>query len=253
MPQKGVNNIMSRQQVAIKNSTMGLISQIVTLIFQFWTRSIFVKYLGVELLGISSTFSSILNTLSLAELGFQSAVVYSLYKPLANDNKEKVNEIYKNKFNELPKTIVFDTITHLYLDITNFNRRNYSGFDIHSQNNDDAQSLNEFIENKLIREKNINIVLMAHTTIEPKTNRFSVPAQGSFARAGGFVSFVDESIYIDRNEEHLIVLKDPTNAVVRSVLKYDEDKFVVHFNTFNINKHLAALEHISNDSEESKL
>ena len=84
---------MSRQQVAIKNSAMGLISQIVTLIFQFWTRSIFVKYLGVELLGISSTFSSILNTLSLAELGFQSAVVYSLYKPLANDNKEKVNEI----------------------------------------------------------------------------------------------------------------------------------------------------------------
>ena len=141
----------------------------------------------------------------------------------------------------------------MYLDITNFNRRNYSGFDIHSQNNDDAQSLNDFIENKLIREKNINIVLMAHTTIEPKTNRFSVPAQGSFARAGGFVSFVDESIYIDRNEEHLIVLKDPTNAVVRSVLKYDEDKFVVHFNTFDINKHLAALEHISNDSEESKL
>ena len=160
---------------------------------------------------------------------------------------------YKNKLNELPRTIVFDTITHLYLDITNFNRRNYSGFDIHSQNNDDAQSLNDFIENKLIREKNINIVLMAHTTIEPKTNRFSVPAQGSFARAGGFVSFVDESIYIDRNEEHLIVLKDPTNAVVRSVLKYDEDKFVVHFNTFDINKHLAALEHISNDSEESKL
>ena len=84
---------MGRQQVAIKNSTMGLVSQLVALFFQFWTRSIFVKYLGVELLGISSTFSSVLNTLSLAELGFQSAVVYSLYKPLAENDHDKVNEI----------------------------------------------------------------------------------------------------------------------------------------------------------------
>ena len=84
---------MNRRQVAIKNSTVGLLSQLVTLFFQFWTRRIFVKYLGVELLGISSTFSSILNTLSLAELGFQSAVVYSLYKPLVENDYEKINEI----------------------------------------------------------------------------------------------------------------------------------------------------------------
>lgn len=84
---------MSRQQIAIKNSMLGLVSQIVTLILQFWTRSIFVKYLGVEMLGISSTFSSVLNTLSLTELGFQSAVVYSLYKPLSERNNDKVNEI----------------------------------------------------------------------------------------------------------------------------------------------------------------
>ena len=51
------------------------------------------KYLGVELLGISSTFSSVLNTLSLAELGFQSAIIYSLYKPLANNDYEAINKI----------------------------------------------------------------------------------------------------------------------------------------------------------------
>lgn len=84
---------MSRQQIAIKNSSVGLISQVVTLFFQFWTRSIFVHYLGVEMLGISSTFSSVLNTLSLADFGFQSAVVYSLYKPLVENDYEKVNEI----------------------------------------------------------------------------------------------------------------------------------------------------------------
>lgn len=84
---------MSRQQIAIKNSMVGLISQIITLLLQFWIRSIFVQYLGVEILGISSTFSSVLNTLSLTELGFQSAVIYSLYRPLAEKDYYKVNEI----------------------------------------------------------------------------------------------------------------------------------------------------------------
>ena len=80
---------MSRQQIAIKNSMTGLMSQIIVLILQFWTRSIFVQHLGVEMLGISSTLSSILNTLSLTELGFQSAVIYSLYRPLAEKNYNK--------------------------------------------------------------------------------------------------------------------------------------------------------------------
>lgn len=84
---------MGRQKIAIKNSMVGLISQFITLIIQFLTRSIFIQYLGVEMLGISSTFSSILNTLSLTELGFQSAVVYSLYNPLVKKEYNRVNEI----------------------------------------------------------------------------------------------------------------------------------------------------------------
>lgn len=84
---------MDRKTLALRNSSIGLASQIIAIVFQFITRSIFVKYLGVELLGISSTFSSVLNTLSLAELGFQSAIIYSLYKPLANNDYEAINKI----------------------------------------------------------------------------------------------------------------------------------------------------------------
>lgn len=160
---------------------------------------------------------------------------------------------YKEKFKEFPKTIIFDTITHLYLELTNYNSKVYQGFNIHSQNNDDAQAINDFIENKLIREKGINVILMAHTTIEPKTGRFTIPAQGQFAKAGGFVSFVDESIYIDRGEEHSVVLKDSTNAVVRSNMKYSEDKVLANFNTFDINKHIAELEKIANESKDEAI
>jgi O-antigen/teichoic acid export membrane protein len=57
------------------------------------SRKIFIDYLGIELLGLSSTFTSILNTLSLAELGFQSAIVYSLYKPINRKDEREINEI----------------------------------------------------------------------------------------------------------------------------------------------------------------
>lgn len=84
---------MDRKSLALRNSSIGLFSQIIAIAFQFITRSVFVKYLGVELLGISSTFSSVLNTLSLAELGFQSAIIYSLYKPLAINDYDTINKI----------------------------------------------------------------------------------------------------------------------------------------------------------------
>lgn len=82
-----------KKKAIIKNSSVGLISQAATMLFTFVTRSLFIKYIGVELLGLNSTFSSVLTALSLAELGFQSAIVYNLYKPLHDNNIEEVNSI----------------------------------------------------------------------------------------------------------------------------------------------------------------
>lgn len=84
---------MNRSKIIIKNSGIALIGQVIVMIFNFITRSIFIKYLGVELLGISSTFTSVLSTLSLADLGFQTAIVYSLYRPLKDNDKNKINDI----------------------------------------------------------------------------------------------------------------------------------------------------------------
>lgn len=58
--------------------------------FAFVSRSLIVHYLGDEYLGLSSLFSSILQVLSMAELGFSSAIVYNMYKPLAEGDTQKV-------------------------------------------------------------------------------------------------------------------------------------------------------------------
>lgn len=76
-----------------KNSAMGFLGQFIAMLFQFACRKVFLDYIGIEILGLSSTFTSILNTLSLAELGFQNAIVYSLYVPLNRGDTEKVNSI----------------------------------------------------------------------------------------------------------------------------------------------------------------
>lgn len=83
----------SRKKIAVQNSGIGLISQVVSLLLQIISRKMFIQYIGEELLGLNGTFTSILSTLSLAELGIQNAISYALYRPLAEKNEEKINEI----------------------------------------------------------------------------------------------------------------------------------------------------------------
>ena len=77
----------------MRNSTVSLISQVISTLLHFVSRRIFIQYMGVELLGLNSTFASILSTLSLAELGFQQVIVFHLYGVLAKDDKEKINSL----------------------------------------------------------------------------------------------------------------------------------------------------------------
>lgn len=84
---------MKRSERAFKNSAISFISQISSLLITLITRRFFLQYLGVELLGLNSTFASILNTLSLAELGFETAIIYNLYQPLANRDYKKISVI----------------------------------------------------------------------------------------------------------------------------------------------------------------
>lgn len=57
------------------------------MLIAFPARYIFIKTLGVEYLGLNSLFINIVTILSLADLGIGSAIVYSLYAPLAKKTK----------------------------------------------------------------------------------------------------------------------------------------------------------------------
>lgn len=80
-----------------KRSTKNLIyawgGQFALLFIKFAARRIFVHILNSEYLGIDGLFSNILSMLSLAELGIGTAIIYSLYKPLAANDAHNVNAI----------------------------------------------------------------------------------------------------------------------------------------------------------------
>lgn len=85
----------SRTHYSLMNSSVSTIVYLIKLVLSFAVRSYFIKYLGVEYLGLNGLFTNILSFLSLAELGIGTSIVYELYKPLAFDNKEEIKSLMK--------------------------------------------------------------------------------------------------------------------------------------------------------------
>ena len=83
----------SRFKNSIRNTFFALLAQIVNVFCKFYERQIFIETLGVEYLGLSTAFTGILAVISFAELGIGSAIIYSLYKPIAENDTEKINSL----------------------------------------------------------------------------------------------------------------------------------------------------------------
>ena len=79
---------LNRTQNAKRNIAFGLVNKNVTLLFPFIIRMVMIRTIGAEYLGLGSLFQSILQVLNITELGFSSAVVYSMYKPIAEEDTE---------------------------------------------------------------------------------------------------------------------------------------------------------------------
>ncbi len=89
---------------SIRNIFAGILMQITVMILNFVSRAVFVKILSIEYLGVNGLFTDILSMLNLAELGIGSVIIYSLYKPLAIDDKNKVASyvrFYKVAYNTI--------------------------------------------------------------------------------------------------------------------------------------------------------
>ena len=92
---------MRRTLNVIRNVRFAIIGQSLGIVINLLSRKIFVTFLPVEYLGLNGLFSNILSMLSLAELGVGAAIVYSLYRPIAEQNIQEIKSLmrlYKNVY-----------------------------------------------------------------------------------------------------------------------------------------------------------
>lgn len=81
---------MDRTKNASRNIIWGMVNRIISALLPFISRTIILYKLDSLYLGIGSLFSSVLGMLSLAELGFSSAIIFSMYKPIADGDHDMI-------------------------------------------------------------------------------------------------------------------------------------------------------------------
>lgn len=81
---------IERTKNATRNIIFGVILKVYQIAVPFIMRTAMIYFMGVQYLGLNSLFASVLQVLNLAELGVGSAMVYSMYKPIAEDDNTTI-------------------------------------------------------------------------------------------------------------------------------------------------------------------
>ena len=91
-----------RTKYSVKNFSLQLISNIISIIFLFASHTVFIKTLGISYNGLNGLFTNIITILSLLELGIGSSITYNLYQYVKNNDVEIIKSImhfYKKIYN----------------------------------------------------------------------------------------------------------------------------------------------------------
>lgn len=90
-----------RKKSSFKNMITAVSSNVLTIIVGLVAQAIFIKILGSEYLGLNGLFSNVISMLGIVELGMGSAIIYNMYKPIAEENHEKIKSLmqfYKKSY-----------------------------------------------------------------------------------------------------------------------------------------------------------
>ena len=101
--------VTARTTNTLRNILFSYADVLVTIVFQFVSRTVIIHILGSEYLGLSSLFSAILQVLNMAEMGFSVAIIYNMYKPIAENDEKKICSLlnyYKKIYGYVSKAIV---------------------------------------------------------------------------------------------------------------------------------------------------
>lgn len=79
---------MNRIKNAMVNTFFGFCVRLYLAVFPFIMRTVMLHTIGIGYLGLNGLFASVLQILSISELGISGAIVYSMYEPVAKGDKK---------------------------------------------------------------------------------------------------------------------------------------------------------------------
>lgn len=151
--------------------------------------------------------------------------------------KDKVGA-YKERFGELPKTIVFDSVSKIFETISNNCNKKYTGFTIYTELNKEINRLTSFLEN-ITTGGGINLVILSHAIFDEDTEGYKLVAQGNFAKRGSFYAEVNEAVFIlakgSKRTVHLRSTKFPARTL------NDDFEDSVDVSDFDLQAHIDVL------------
>lgn len=99
----------SRTHNVSLNVVVALACQVLNLLINFISRTVFIATLDVEYLGVNGLFTNVLTILSFAELGIGNAIVFSMYKPLAEHDHPRLASLmalYKKAYRTIALVVL---------------------------------------------------------------------------------------------------------------------------------------------------
>ena len=105
-------------------------------------------------------------------------------------------DAYKTKFGTTPKTIVIDSVSKIFETINDYCAIKYKNYDVWNHYDKDVKEFVSFIQNTIVGY-GVNVVIISHSLPNIETGKQHLVCSGKYAKKNGFLSEVDESIFID--------------------------------------------------------
>ena len=164
---------------------------------------------------------------------------FSTTEELINTVNDKI-VIYKEKFGEYPKNVVFDSVSKIFdtlLDSCSA-KHNYKGFQIYSDLNKEIHAFTEYVEHTLIAS-DINVILISHALYDADQAKYNLIGKGDFQKRGGFLAEVDQALFIETKNNKRIIHFRSTKFPARTLRNDDPDS--VNVSEFSLQDYVTTL------------
>lgn len=101
---------LHRKKNAARGIIFGVILKLYQIIMPFIVRTLVLHFMGIEYVGLNSLFKSLIQVLNIAELGVGSALVFSMYEPIAKNDSDKIcalMKLYRTYYRLIGSVILF--------------------------------------------------------------------------------------------------------------------------------------------------